>query len=67
MVTGRVIGNVLKIVGYFVLLHIDTKIGSELRLLGYLISLPWYWYFKVYDVVAIMLLFGLMDLSSLLT
>jgi len=59
----RYIGNTLLVIGHFVLLWGDTQTALTIKLLGGLSVLPFAFYLRLWDVVALELLFGGMDVT----
>ena len=60
---GRIIGSILVILAYFVVLHIDVKLGVVMHFIADAISIPFFIRTKSWDVV-IMLIFLLCISSS---
>lgn len=61
----RVLGSVLLIVGYFLILYVDVKIGCVARLLGNLAMIPFAVKIKAWDVVALEVFFSVIDASKI--
>lgn len=61
----RYIGNILLIIGYFVLLHVDMKIGLIIKCIGGLMSIPFAFKYKLWDVLVLCGFFSVIELSKL--
>jgi len=62
----RVLGSVLLIVGYFLILYVDVKVGCIARLLGNLAMIPFAVKIKAWDVVALEAFFSVIDASKII-
>lgn len=62
----RVLGSVLLVVGYFLLLYVDVKIGCTARLVGNLAMIPFAVIIRTWDVVALEAFFSFIDLSKII-
>lgn len=62
----RVLGSVLLIVGYFLILYMDVKIGCIARLFGNLAMIPFAVKIKAWDVVALEAFFSVIDASKII-
>ena len=62
----RYIGNLLALVGYGVLLHYSPLYGGVIKLIGLFLVLPSCYKLKLYDVMFMLGLFGLLDLSNVI-
>ena len=62
----RIWGSVLLIVGYFLILYADVKIGCIARLLGNLAMIPFAVKIKAWDVVALEAFFSVIDASKII-
>ena len=58
---ARVIGSALVIIGYFILLHINTKLGAGIHLTADIISIPFFIRTRAWDVV---IMFGFLTTIS---
>ena len=56
LVRMRIVGSILVVVCYFIILNVDTSIGSIGTFIGDMISLPFFLKTKAWDVV-VMLVF----------
>ena len=50
-VLARILGSVTVVVGYFVVLHINTVVGALMMTLGDLLAIPFFIRTKSWDVV----------------
>jgi Flp pilus assembly protein protease CpaA len=64
-IKSRYIGNILSLVGYFMLVHVDPLIGSVVKIVGLVLVTPFCIRFKLWDVVFLFGVFGLIDLSNI--
>jgi hypothetical protein len=62
----RIIGNIFFIVGYAVILFNSVKIGIYFRLLGNLISFPYFYKVKMWDMMTIRSFFAIIEMSKLI-
>ena len=62
----RILGNSLKIIGYSIILYLDPMTGSEIKVIGYLITFPWAVKHQLWDVVIIMAIFLSLDLVNVI-
>lgn len=62
----RYVGNALLVLGHFTLLWGDAEPALSIKILGALFVLPFAFAFKLWDVVALELLFGGLDTTKLL-
>ena len=60
----RIWGNALTLIGYAVLLYISPIAGSSLKVLGLCLALPSCIKLKLWDVVFMLSLFGILDLTN---
>ena len=64
-VTGRIVGSVLVIIGYFIVLNINVTAGVITNLIGDSISLPFFIRTKAWDVVVMISFLAIVSLSKL--
>ena len=62
----RVLGNALTVLGYFVILHVDSLTGSVIKIIGFSLVLPSVLKYKLYDIVALAAMFIAIDLSNVI-
>lgn len=62
----RILGSILLIIGYFLILYVDVKIGCIARLLGNLAMIPFAAKIKAWDVVALETFFSVIDASKII-
>jgi hypothetical protein len=62
----RVIGNFLFILGYAVVLFNSVTLGIYIRLLGNLLSFPYFFKIKLWDMVTVRSFFAIIELVKLL-
>lgn len=62
----RISGSVLLVVGYFLLLYVDMKIGCAIRLIGNLSMVPFAVKIRTWDVVVLQAFFSFIDLSKII-
>ncbi len=62
----RYAGNALLVIGHFTLLWGDAEPALTVKILGALCVLPFAFAFKLWDVVALELLFGGLDSTKLI-
>jgi len=62
----RYMGNTLAIVGYFTLLWGDTQTGLLIKLLSSSMVIPFALKLRLWDVLALLLIFGSLDVTKLL-
>ena len=67
LVKLRIIGSVLVITSYFTILHIDTTTGVILNIIAESISMPFFIYNKIWDVVLMLSFMISIGLSKLLS
>ena len=61
----RIIGSALVVFAYFVLVHIDVKIGVALSLTGDVLALPFFIRTKAWDVVVMIGFLSFVSVSKL--
>ena len=61
----RYIGNTLLVLGHFVLLWGDTETALLIKIIGGFCILPFAFSLRLWDVVALELVFGTMDVTKL--
>ena len=62
----RILGSVLLIVGYFLLLYVDVRVGCTFRLLGGLAMFPFAIKIKTWDIVGLQSFFAVIDASKII-
>lgn len=62
----RILGSVLLVVGYFLVLYVDIKIGCIVRLVGNLAMIPFAVKIRTWDVVVLEAFFSFIDLSKII-
>ena len=62
----RVIGSASLLVGYFLLLYFDVRVGCTFRLVGGLLMIPFAVSIKTWDVVALQTFFAVIDASKII-
>jgi hypothetical protein len=62
----RIIGNVFFIIGYAVILFNSIQIGIYCRLFGNLISFPYFYKVKMWDMMTIRSFFAIIELIKLI-
>jgi hypothetical protein len=62
----RIVGNVFFIVGYAVILFNSVEIGIYCRLFGNLVSFPYFYKVKMWDMMTIRTFFAIIELTKLI-
>jgi hypothetical protein len=62
----RIIGNVFFIIGYAVILFNSVQIGIYCRLFGNLVSFPYFYKVKMWDMMTIRTFFAIIELTKLI-
>ena len=62
----RILGSIFLIVGYFLILYVDVKLGCSARLLGNLAMLPFAIKIKTWDIVGLEAFFSVIDASKII-
>ena len=62
---SRVIGSGLVIVGYFVVLHVDTRVGAGIHLTADLMSVPFFIRTRAWDIVIMVMFLVSISVSKL--
>jgi hypothetical protein len=62
----RILGSVLLVIGYFILLYVDIKLGCLFRLIGGLVMIPFSIQIKTWDVVVLQAFFAVIDVSKII-
>jgi hypothetical protein len=62
----RYTGSVILIIGYVILLNVDVFWGVTLRMIANVFSLPWAIKNKVWDLVALLVLFFVIEVHKFL-
>lgn len=65
-VKTRYIGNLLSIVGYVVLVHVDPLWGSIIKIIGLGLATPFCIRTKLWDVVILFGIFIFIDLTNIM-
>ena len=62
----RYLGNSLTIIGYALLLNVDPLTAGLIKLVGFALVLPSCYQLKLYDVMFMLSLFGVIDLVNII-
>jgi hypothetical protein len=62
----RILGSVLLILGYFILLYVDIRLGCTVRLIGNLVMIPFAIKIKTWDIVFLEAFFSVLDISKII-
>lgn len=62
---GRVIGSGLVIIGYGIVLHVNTRVGASIHLVADLITLPFFLRIRAFDVVVMIGFLTTISMSKL--
>jgi len=62
----RVLGSASLLIGYFLLLYLDVRIGCTFRLIGGLMMIPFAISIKTWDVVGLQTFFAVIDASKII-
>lgn len=62
----RYIGNILLIIGYYILLNFDMLTGLMIKCIGGLFSIPFAIKYKLWDVIFICAFFGAIEISKII-
>ena len=62
----RIIGNIFFIVGYAVILFNSVQIGIYFRFFGNIISFPYFYKVKMWDMMTIRSFFAIIEMSKLI-
>ena len=62
----RVVGNVFFIFGYAVILFNSVQLGIYFRLFGNLLSFPYFYKVRLYDMMTIRSFFAIIELAKLI-
>ena len=63
---GRIVGSVMVIVGYFLVLHVNVKLGASIHLVADLITVPFFIRTRAFDVVIMIGFLTTISMSKLL-
>lgn len=63
---SRIIGSALVIIGYFIVLHVNTKLGAGIHLTADLISLPFFLRIKAWDIIIMIGFLTTISMSKIL-
>ena len=66
VVSMRVLGSILVVVGYFVLTHVNTTTGVWLHFISDSISLPFFIKTRAWDVVVMLMFLSTISISKLI-
>jgi hypothetical protein len=64
--TLRIVGSVSGLIGYFLLLYLDVRIGCMISLIGGCLIIPFAISIKTWDVVGLQSFFAVIDLSKII-
>ena len=62
----RIVGNLLFIAGYVVVLYNSIEFGIIIRLIGNLMSWPYFFKIKMWDMVTVRSFFAFIELTKLI-
>lgn len=62
----RYIGNIVLIIGYFILLHVDMTTGLVIKCIGGILTLPFAIKYKMWDVVFICGFFSAIEIAKII-
>ena len=62
----RVLGSASLLIGYFLLLYLDVRIGCTFRLIGGCMMIPFAISIKTWDVVGLQTFFAAIDASKII-
>jgi hypothetical protein len=62
----RIIGNLLFIVGYAVVLFNSVELGVYVRLVGNLLSWPYFYKVKMWDMIVVRSFFAIIEVAKLI-
>ncbi|UYA57544.1 hypothetical protein SCREM1_87 [Synechococcus phage S-CREM1] len=62
----RVVGNLLFIVGYAVVLFGSVELGIYARLVGNLLSWPYFYKVKMWDMITVRSFFAIIEVAKLI-
>lgn len=62
----RLVGNILTILGYYVLLHVDQAAGGYIKCVGFLLIIPFIVKYKLWDYLVVLGFFLALDISNLI-
>jgi hypothetical protein len=62
----RIVGNLLFIVGYVVVLFGSMELGVYVRLVGNLLSWPYFYKIKMWDMIAVRSFFAIIEVVKLI-
>ena len=62
----RIFGNALAIFGYFIILYIHGPLGSLVKLVGFILMMPFVVSSKLWDLLLTLGFFGALDLSNVI-
>lgn len=62
----RYLGNLLTIIGYTILLHVDPLIGGIIKVVGFSLVIPSCYKLKLYDVIFLLSVFAVLDISAVI-
>jgi hypothetical protein len=62
----RIIGNAFFIIGYAAILFNSVQIGIYIRLFGNLLSFPYFYKVKMWDMMTIRALFAIIEIAKII-
>jgi len=62
----RILGSIFLIVGYFLILYVDVKLGCTARLIGNLAMIPFAIRIRTWDIVGLEAFFSVIDASKII-
>ena len=63
----RILGSILIVVSYFVVLHVDAKLGVVVHLVADALTMPYFIKFKMWDMVIMLGFLTTIGISKLLS
>ena len=60
-------GNVILIIGYLVLVHVDVSVGASMKIIGAFLIVPFCVHHKYWDFLFTLGFFSAIDLSAIIT
>ena len=63
---GRVIGSALVIIGYGIVLHVNTRVGASIHLVADLLSVPFFIRTRAWDIVIMVGFLTTISMSKLI-
>ena len=62
----RILGSILLVIGYYILLYVDIKLGCLFRLIGGLVMIPFSIQIKTWDILGLQVFFATIDISKII-